>query len=76
MSTTASILFAIGVVLWRAYEDRRAATDRAGIKAEQAEQRALLKSNEQVIQGIQYALAQCDLITYPTPYDNDPQRTA
>ena len=35
MSTTASILFAIGVVLWRAYEDRRAATDRAGIKAQQ-----------------------------------------
>ena len=38
MSTVASILFAIGVVLWRAYEDRRAATDRAGIKARQDQQ--------------------------------------
>ena len=38
MSTVASILFAIGVVLWRAYEDRLAATDRAGIKARQDQQ--------------------------------------
>ena len=38
MSITASILFAIGVVLWRAYEDRLAATDRAGIKARQDQQ--------------------------------------
>ena len=38
MGTTASILFAIGVVLWRAYEDRLAATDRAGIKARQDQQ--------------------------------------
>ena len=35
MSTVASIVLAIGVVLWRAYEDRLAATDRAGIKARQ-----------------------------------------
>ena len=69
MSTTASILFAIGVVLWRAYEDRRAAMDRAGIKARQEQQ-------ERTIKGIQDAIAQCPFVTYPTPYDNDPQRTA
>ena len=54
MSTTASILFAIGVVLWRAYEDRLAASDRAGIKARQDQQ-------ERTIKGIQDAIAQCPM---------------
>lgn len=68
MSTTVSILLTSGYILWRLWADRAAARERASTKARQDAQ-------EQIIKGIQDAIAQCPFVTYPTPYNNDVQRT-
>ena len=69
MSTIVSILLTIGYILWRTYEDRLAKAWRKKADTAMAEQ-------AETIKGMQDALAQCPFVTYPTPYDNDNQRTA
>ena len=67
-STVSSILLAVGFVLWRAYSDRKAAKDRAALKARVE---ALEASNAEIINTLQGS----PFVTHPSPYTNGQRKS-